>query len=200
MIELDTPYLTPKGDILKIYLEDYPLSPRDDYNVTKIVTDETFYRSPDENPFDTMLELLTELRKPGCNYVWDYVSRYEHGEVIYKRGRHDDWDSCTCGVIFAHKDDIREMYNVKKISRKVTDAIIERFDYDLEEYTNYVNGYVCRYEILNLNGDIIDDCHGFHLGVQDVLDYLGLHESELEQLDEIKEVKFRFEKKGVKTL
>ena len=29
MIEFDTPYLTPNGDVLKIYLEDYPLSPRD---------------------------------------------------------------------------------------------------------------------------------------------------------------------------
>ena len=72
--------------------------------------------------------------------------------------------------------------------------------YDLEEYTNYVNGYVCRYELFDMGGKLVDDCHGFYLGVQDVLDYLGLQESELEQLNEIKEVKIRFEKKGEKTL
>jgi len=195
MVELDTPYLTPNGDILKIYLEDYPPSPRDDYNFVKIVTDESRYRSPDENPFDSMFELLTKLRKPRNDYVWDYVTRYEHGEVIYKRGRYDDWDSCTCGVIFVPKDAIRDMYGIKKLTKKYVKSVFERFDYELEEYSNYVNGYVYRYELLNMNGDIIDDCHGFYFGEDDVLDYLGIQESELEQLDEIKEVKIRFEKK-----
>ena len=119
MIKLDTPYITPQGDVLKIFRDESPFSPRDDYHFTNIVTYESRYVSPDENPFDSMEELIDTVCKENSEYIWDYVSRHEHGNVIYSRGKSLGWDSCVCGVIFISKEAVRELYQVKKISQKV---------------------------------------------------------------------------------
>lgn len=197
MIKLDTPYITPQEDVLKISRDECPFSPRDDYHITNIVTVESRYKSPDENPFDSMEELIDTVCKEESEYIWDYVSRHEHGIVIYSRGKSSGWDSCTCGIIFISKEAVCELYQVKEISQEVLIRVFDMFDSELEEYTNYVNGDVYGYKLYQLDGELIDDCWGFYEGPEGCLDYLGFKESDLEEAEEITARTF---KKKEKTL
>lgn len=185
MIKLDTPYITPNGDVLKIFWDECPFSPREDGTCeSTFVVAHSRYRSPDENPFDSMEELVDTVCKEESEYIWDYVSRHEHGNVIYSRGESRGWDSCTCGVIFISKEAVCELYQVKEISQEVLIRVHDRFDSELKEYTNYVNGEVYGYKLYQMDGELIDDCWGFYEEPEGCLDYLGFKESDLEEAEE----------------
>lgn len=185
MIRLGEPYVTPNDDVVVILRDECPFSPRGDWHLSTIVTNENRYRSPDENPFSSMEELITAVCKKKGEYIWDYVSRYEHGGVMYSRGKSQGWDNCICGIIFVSKEDVRKFYEVKNITQKVLKKVFDRFDSELEEYTNYVNGDVYGYRLYSLDGELIDDCWGFYEEPEGCLDYLGFKESDLEEAEEI---------------
>ena len=186
MIRLGEPYITPNDDVVVILRDECPFSPREDGTCeSTFVIEASRYKSPDENPFGTMKDLVDTVCKEKSKYVWDYVSRHEHGNVIYSRGKSLGWDSCVCGVIFISKEDVRKLYQVKKISQKVLKRVYDRFDSELEEYTNYVNGDVYGYRLYSLDGELIDDCWGFYEEPEGCLDYLGFKESDLEEAEEI---------------
>lgn len=186
MIKLDTPYITPQGDVLKIFRDEYPFSPREDgVCESTFVIEDSRYASPDENPFGTMRELIDIVCKEDSEYIWDYVSRYEHSNVIFSRGKIRGWDTCACGVIFISKEAVCELYQVKEVSQEVLIRVFDRFDSELEEYTNYVNGEVYGYNLYSLDGELIDDCWGFYEEPEGCLDYLGFKESDLEEAEEI---------------
>lgn len=197
MIEVDTPYLTPDNHVLKIVWDEYPESPRIWDNLGTFVTFEGRSYSPDDNPFNSAEELIEEVCKSD-KYIWWYVGKYEHSAVKYFLTDNEQltgWDTCTCGIIYVSKEDARDNYNVKKIMPKLRDRIYELFEAEVEEYTNYVNGWVYGYKLYDLNGEEVDSCYGFYNGEEDAVEYLGYDVDDLVEAEEITEVKTYFKRK-----
>jgi hypothetical protein len=196
MIKLDTPYLTPDDYVLKIVWDEYPDNPRTWDNLGTFVTFERRRVSPDDNPFDSVEELIKEVCKSD-KYIWQYVGRYEHSNVKYfltNSGQLSGWDTCTCGIIFVSKEDVRENYNVKKITPKLKERIYEIFEAELETYTNYVNGEVFGCKLYNLDGEEMDSCYGFY-NEEEGVEYFDYKVTDLVEAEEFTEVKTYFKRK-----
>ena len=91
------------------------------------------------------------------------MSKYEHGLVQYFLGVSSGWDTGTVGVIFAEKKKICEWFNVKKVTQKVRENVIQNFESELEIYTDYANGTGMDYvEIEKFSGEHIEGCSGYY--------------------------------------
>lgn len=196
MIKLDTPYLTPDEHVLKIVWDECPENPRTGSNLGTFVMFEKWRCLSDDNPFDSVEELIKEVCKSD-KYIWRGVKRYDHprtDDYVMINGRLSGWDVCTCGIIYVSKEDVREIYNVKKIMPNLKERIYKEFDRELEIYSNYVNGRAYGCELYDLDGEVVDTCYGFY-SKEDAVDFFDYNVDDLVEAKEIKEVKIRFEKK-----
>jgi hypothetical protein len=78
------------------------------------------------------------------------------------------WDWGMLGFIYVTKENVREEYNVKRVSRKVLDKVTKLLQSEVEEYDHFLTGNVYGYEITKAGedeepqiGNVIDSCWGF---------------------------------------
>ena len=163
-------------------------SPREWENLGTLYTWESGYYSPDRHNYSDVLEFLGELlgetlvekihnqyndtnsfmddiskRTDKLGYILYPVSKYEHSLVQYFLGVSSGWDTGTVGVIFAEKKKICSWFNVKKVTQKVRQNVIQNFESELEIYTDYANGTGMDYvEIEKFSGEHIEGCSGYY--------------------------------------
>lgn len=158
------------------------MSPRDWDNLGYFVTVERNYMSPDKNE---QLRDIIESTQYDVNNSDEHadaikkefeensdekillivpVYRYEHGNVIYRRGNGSGWDSSNCGF-----------YIVTDKTADVLGTPADRFarviDSELEEYTKYANGEIYAFTLYDENGEIEDSCGGFY-DIEDIKEHL----------------------------
>lgn len=167
---------------LVINYDDAIFSPRQDNNLGYFITCEDRYNSPDNN------EELKEIIKDTQHYVKDVdghmeaikaryedqtldkvlaiypVYRYEHGNVMYKRGTAGGFDVSNCGFYVITDQTLAGMLE----DRKEWERII---DNELDIYTKYVNGEVYRFTLYDVDGEEIDSCTGFY-DIDDIKEHL----------------------------
>lgn len=175
--------------IVTVDCDEWFESPRDDWeSLGTFYTWEDGYYSPDRHNYSDVLEFLGEFlgetlvekihnkytdtqsfmdditkRMDKLGYILYPVSKYEHSGVQYFLGVSSGWDTGTIGVIFAEKKKICSWFNVKKVTQKVRQNVIQNFESELEIYTDYANGTGMDYvEIEKFSGEHIEGCSGYY--------------------------------------
>jgi len=92
------------------------------------------------------------------------VYRYEHGNVVYKRGVASGFDYSNCGFYFITAESISgETYT--------EDSIAKVIDAELDIYTKWCNGEVYQFTLYDENGVEEDSCGGFY-DIEDIRESL----------------------------
>lgn len=116
---------------------------------------ENAYNSEGVNTAEQHLKMFKKLLKENGNKI-KYVcliTKHEHGNVYYKRGAVQGWDSGVCGAYIVLVNEETKKYTNKKI-----EAII---DGELENYNSWCNGDVWGYTLYSDDGEVEDSCGGF---------------------------------------
>lgn len=92
------------------------------------------------------------------------VYRYEHGNVVYKRGTAQGFDYANCGFYIVTAQSISgETHTAESIAKAI--------DAELEVYTKWCNGEVYRFTLYGENGEQEDACGGFY-DIEDIRESL----------------------------
>lgn len=75
-------------------------------------------------------------------YVIQPITKYEHSAIKYFRGTGYGWDYSICGLIFVPIAKIKEYFAIKDINPNIKQQVLNRFDNELDAFTNFVNGDV----------------------------------------------------------
>lgn len=93
-------------------------------------------------------------------YLFLPVYKYEHGGVAYNTsGFSCGWDSGQAGFIVISKEDIRKIYNVKRISSRLKERVLSILESEVEIFSQYANGDVYGFTIEQ--DEFHDSCWGF---------------------------------------
>ena len=69
------------------------------------------------------------------------VYMYEHsGITISTKPFSCRFDSCQIGFIYVDKNEVREHFKVKKISKKILKKVTDMLENDVKEYDEYLQG------------------------------------------------------------
>jgi len=153
--------------VLKVYYDDDPVSPRESSNLGIMVCDH-----PRLNLGDVQIksqEEYDEHLKKAAVALPLYI--YEHGNVSISTGPNpfdaQGWDTSRIGTIYTTKERIRECFGDDVPSRE---KLEEHLRGELEVYTQYLNGEVYRYELLEAKKcdlgeehlETVDSCGGYY--------------------------------------
>lgn len=159
---------------LVIKHDDSPESPREWDNLGYFITSEQRYMSPDGKKAEGVQSIVesaaddannsehhAELITAAINEMGETVKaiylvyRYEHGNVIYRRGTASGFDYSNCGF-----------YIVTDKTADILGTPADRFDAvidgELETYSAYTNGDVYGFTLYDDNGEHEDSCWGLY--------------------------------------
>lgn len=158
------------------------ISPREDDNLGYFITVESRYQSPDN---DTELTNIVYEEQHGADNVEQHaeniktrieeergetvkaiypVYRYEHGNVVYRRGTASGFDYSNCGFYIV-TDKTQDVLGTPD------NRIEAMIDSELDCYTKYANGEMYCYTLYNESGEVEDSCCGFY-DIYDIKEYL----------------------------
>lgn len=158
---------------LEIYNSEDELSPREDSNLGYFITCERNRLSPDKhaqlerivretgNLAETQeehIKLIKRQMRAESTYkvVAIYpITRYEHGNVVYKLGTASGFDYSNCGFYIITADSAKQDGAEKKDFKK-------RIVAELETYTKWVNGEIYGFALFDEDGEELDRCGGFY--------------------------------------
>jgi len=91
------------------------------------------------------------------------VYAYIHGNVaLNTTGFSCRFDSGQSGCIFITKEEVRRIFNVKRISPKLYEQVIESLKSEVKVYSQYLAGEVYGYRIFDDQDEEIESCWGFY--------------------------------------
>lgn len=94
------------------------------------------------------------------------VHLYNHGSISistsYSYPYNCRWDSGTIGFAVVTKQDIRDNWGIKKVTKKDIEEADKILEAELKELDYYGRGEVYGYEILDEEDNSIDSCEGFY--------------------------------------
>lgn len=159
-------------------------SPREDTNAGYFITCEKKKNSPDneeelqslvanageesENATQHMTQITIEMGHNNYGKVV-YITpvyRYEHGNVVYKRGKAHGFDYSNCGFYIVTDKTLAEVGAKIEDIEKIVDA-------ELEIYTSWVNGEVYSFTVYDENGKEEESFSGGFYSLEDVKEELG---------------------------
>lgn len=142
-----------KGYDINILPDHMPESPREWYNLSTLVLFHNRYSLPNElnidpNDFEGWEEMEAFIKREYNPAIIRRVSMYDHSGISLSMSAPTcPWDSGYVGFILITKEDIREHYNIKRITSKYIEKVYERMKGELETYNDYLNGSVYGYSI-----------------------------------------------------
>jgi len=92
------------------------------------------------------------------------IYRYEHGDVIYKRGTFKGFDYSNCGFYFITAQSISGQ-------TETSASIAKSIDNELSIYSQWANGEVFAFTLYDEKGEIIESCGNFY-DIEDIREYL----------------------------
>ncbi len=172
----------PNNRVLKVQYDSSPESPREWDNLTKIIAfgkhrhlgdkheiNSNHFADWDENKAGVMKEYDVAIIKP--------IYMYSHsGSTISTSPFSCSWDSGQLGWIIITKEDLRNNWGIKRISKKyrlMADNILEA---EVETLDQYIRGDVYGFEIEDEDENSEDSCWGFYgtdLKDNSILDHLS---------------------------
>lgn len=139
-----------------IWQDEDPESPRDWCNIGTMVCRHPRYRlgeteeEPDEKPYLALPLYLMD--HSGLSMSTD-AAPYRDFDTA-------GWDWGTVGYIYVTPGEVRKAYGVKRISRRVREAVVAALVGEVAAYDQYLRGEVYGYTIRDDEGEVVDSCGG----------------------------------------
>lgn len=74
-------------------------------------------------------------------YLYDHSVQMLSTESFIGRAQHAEWDSGRVGFIFVTNEKLRSEYGCERVTKKVRDTATRVLKAEVEEYSNYLNGW-----------------------------------------------------------
>jgi len=177
---------------LVISYDEWADSPRTWDNLTKMIFfgkhkhlgDKHNINSDNYNGWD---ELEQAIKKEYDVILIEKVYAYSHGGLTISTSPFScPWDSGILGFVIITKQDIKENYGWKVITKKRLDEVSNSLDRiiesEIEVLDNYIQGEVFSFQIQDEAGEIEDSCSGFYgsdIKVNGILDYIPNEDKKL---------------------
>lgn len=157
-----------KGFTIQISRDEDPQNPRDNDNCTKMICLHRRYRLGDSHNYTETVGLSLRLIDDFNPLLMKPLYLYDHGGLsIQTKAFSDGWDSGQVGFVLVNLEQCLKM-GFKAVD--LTPARLEQIiDAEVAEYDNFLQGNVWGYEILNIDGEVIEDCWGFNGEIKDVM-------------------------------
>lgn len=156
------------GDqLLEIFVDESPESPREWDNLGTIVTKENHhYKIGDKQ----VLDIDEYLNEQGDIIKIPLYMLDHSGISLSTKSFNDPWDSGMIGFIYANKDKIKQEFNVKRIGKRTLTKVQNIFNSEIDTYDQYVNGNVYGFVLSKVSKcdhdedhkEQIDSCWGFY--------------------------------------
>lgn len=190
---------------LKLVQDSSPESPRTWDNLGTMICfhrrydlgDKHNYSSDDYSSWEEMKQAIIKEENPAVILP---LYMYDHSGISISTSPFScRWDSGQIGFILVSKKKALEEFGGKIVTAKLKERIEKILEGEVETYTQYVEGDVYGFQIVDEDDDIIDSCYGFYgsdhkeSGMLDYIDHelLGLSSrEELEQLIDTLEVQY----------
>lgn len=154
--------------VLKIVYDDSPESPREWDNLSRMVCfhgryslgDSHNYKSGDYNGWDG---LSMAIKKDYDVAVILPLYLYDHSGITISTSAFScPWDSGQVGFVFVTKEDIRNNYGIKRVTKKLIEEVEKIIISEIETYDDYLRGNVYGFILEDNEGNQIDSCFGFY--------------------------------------
>jgi hypothetical protein len=161
-------------ELLEIYQDPEPESPREWDNLGKIEMYHNRYNFPHEGGFKGDPEGLTEYLKNKEVAVYLPIYLYDHSGITISTGNqypfNDRWDAGKVGFIYATREDIKKNWGVKRVSKELIKRTTEGLENEIKTYDQYLRGEVYGFMLFKVSKcdhgdehkDHIDSCWGFY--------------------------------------
>ena len=153
---------------LIIEQDEYAESPREWCNLSKMIFfgnhshlgDNHNINSRDYEDFNEMEEALHKIYDIA---VIKKIYGYSHsGLTISTSPFSCPWDSGVLGFAIVTKEDVRENWSIKNVTKKYREHSERIIDGEIETLDQYVRGDVYSFIVEDLDGEVIDSCSGFY--------------------------------------
>ena len=100
------------------------------------------------------------------------------------------WDSGQVGFILTNRETILSEFGGKIVTKKLKEKVSRILEGEVETYTQYLEGEIYGFQIVDEEGEVVDSCYGFYgtdfltNGMLDYIDadLLGVSEEEVKDL------------------
>lgn len=173
---------------LRIIQDNSSESPREWDNLGLIVAFHKRYNLGDKhdfskNDFGSWDELRSAILKENGKGIILPVYMYEHSGVCLQTTPFQcPWDSGQVGFIYISNEKIKKEYGGKRVSKKTVDKVTQYLKNEVETYSQYLEGEVYGFEVVDEDDNVTDSCFGFYGSdpkVNGIADHLNLELREL---------------------
>ena len=158
---------TYKGYEIKICIDEYPFSPREDDNLGTMACFHSRYNLGDKHDFETPHDCIQHSKEKDVISLPLYL--YDHSGITMKTTPFScHWDSGQVGIISVSKKKVKEWYQIEKVTKKVVKNVLEALESEVKVYDKYLRGEVFGFQIEKDNEEI-NSCWGFFEEEKDVM-------------------------------
>jgi hypothetical protein len=160
-------YKLTNNKTLEVTQDQYPSSPREDDNLSKMICFHGRYKLGDDHNYDHKdysgwAEMEKAIIKNESPAVILPLFLYDHSGITISTSPFScKWDSGQIGFVFISKDKVKKEYGVKRVTKKEIEKATKVLLAELETYDLYLRGEVYGYTLIDENGCIEDSCFGF---------------------------------------
>lgn len=182
---------------LKLVHDSSPESPRNWDNLGTMICfhkrydlgDKHNYSSDDYNSWEEMKQAIIKEENPAVILP---LYMYDHSGISISTTPFScRWDSGQIGFILVSKKKVLEEFGGKIVTAKLKERIEKILEGEVETYSQYVEGDVYGFQIVDEDDNIVDSCYGFYgsdhkeNGILDHIDHKLLGLSSLEELEQL---------------
>ena len=189
---------------LKVVHDSSAESPRSWDNLGKMICfhnrydlgDKHNYNADDYSGWEEMKKAILKEENPAVILP---LYLYDHSGISISTSPFScRWDSGQIGFVLVSKKQALEEYGGVRVSSKTKVKIESVVEAEVKTYTQYIEGEVYGFQIVDEDDDIIDSCYGFYgtdfatNGMLDYIDHelLGVAEAEVVALLEGAEIEY----------
>jgi hypothetical protein len=157
-----------KNHTINVFQDEHPESPREFENLGDMVCFHSRYNLGDKHNYQSLDHLFEEVNKE--THIIKPLYLYDHSVLAMQTEKfsensgwhHAAWDSGLVGFYIADKETIRKNFNWTYLTKDRIAQIESIIDTEVEVYSNYLQGEVYCFEVLDKNGEFLDGCSGFY--------------------------------------
>ena len=157
-----------EGLTYKVYLDKYPISPRENDNLGTMICFHKRYKIGDchgyvHSNYNSWDELEKEIIKDLKGAIILPLYLYDHsGLTISTKPFSCPWDSGKVGFILVSLEKIRSEFSWKYVNKKRIEKILSYLNLEVEEYNSYLTGEVYAWTTYDKDGNEAESCCGYY--------------------------------------